>query len=295
MLKPGTFIFRAVRDMNAACTELSAEELVELQRAYQQLEHPSLAARLCNVIGTPVEQGLKLLPRGWYQRLHQATDAGIRSALDVALASMDKLPPGGAHDSLHRLLVMATGALGGLFGPLTLLAELPVTTTLMLRSIADIAHSEGEDLTSLDGRLACMEVFALGGRTREDKAADAGYYSLRATLGLHFSSALLHSPASVGNTANIPGGIDLIRAIASRFGVVVSDEVAAKMIPIAGAVSGALINLVFIDHFQDVARGHFVVRRLERKYGADFIRLQYEAIARQEAEGDREFSHLEGW
>ena len=281
--------------MSAAYTELSAEELAELQQAYERLEHPSLAARLCNVIGTPVEQGLRLLPKGWYQRLHQATEASIRSALDVALASVGRIAPNRAHDSLHKLLVMGTGALGGFLGPLTLLAELPVTTTLMLRSIADIAHSEGEDLTALEGRLACMEVFALGGRTREDKAADAGYYSLRLTLGLHFSNALLHTQVSAGNTANIPGGVDLIRAIASRFGVVVSDEVAAKMIPIAGAVSGALINLVFLDHFQDTARGHFVVRRLERKYGTDVIRDRYEQLARQEAEGDKEFSPLEGW
>ena len=67
------------------------------------------------------------------------------------------------------------------------------------------------------------------------------------------------------------------------------------MIPIAGAVSGALINLVFLDHFQDTARGHFVVRRLERKYGTDVIRDRYEQLARQEAEGDKEFSPLEGW
>jgi hypothetical protein len=31
-------------------------------------------------------------------------------------------------------------------------------------------------------------------------------------------------------------------------------------------------NLLFIDHFQDVARGHFIVRRLERAYGAETVR-----------------------
>jgi hypothetical protein len=37
--------------------------------------------------------------------------------------------------------------------------------------------------------------------------------------------------------------------------------------------------LVFINHFQDMARGHFAIRRLERKYGAEVIEREYQAIA----------------
>ena len=33
-----------------------------------------------------------------------------------------------------------------------------------------------------------------------------------------------------------------------------------------------------MDHFQDMARGHFVVRRLERKYGQEEVRRLYEEI-----------------
>ena len=72
--------------------------------------------------------------------------------------------------------------MGGFFGPLAVLAELPVTTTLMLRSIADIARSEGEDLADVQTRLACFQVFALGGRTRDDERAEIGYYGLRVSL-----------------------------------------------------------------------------------------------------------------
>ena len=43
---------------------------------------------------------------------------------------------------------MASGAAGGAFGLATLPLELPVSTVIMLRSIADIAISEGEDLSS---------------------------------------------------------------------------------------------------------------------------------------------------
>jgi hypothetical protein len=42
--------------------------------------------------------------------------------------------------------------------------------------------------------------------------------------------------------------------------------------------SGALVNLVFIQHFQDVARARFTVRRLERTYGADLVREAYQRL-----------------
>jgi hypothetical protein len=53
------------------------------------------------------------------------------------------------------------------------------------------------------------------------------------------------------------------------------------MIPILGAFGGASINLLFISHFQAVARGHFIVRRLERKYGGEFVKKEYEKMLRE--------------
>ena len=46
-----------------------------------------------------------------------------------------------------------------------------------------------------------------------------------------------------------------------------------------GALGGVTINVLFIDHFQDMARGHFIVRRLERTYDAETIRNAYREIA----------------
>ncbi len=273
---------------------LSAEELADLQWAYRHLEQPSLAARLSSVIGVPIEQALRLLPQTWYRHIEAAAERSIGIMLDLTIHRMAQVSPDAANDSLHRLLVMGTGAVGGFFGPLMLLAELPVTTALMLRSIADIAHSQGEDLTSDDARLACMQVFALGGRTREDRATDTGYYGLRITLSMHFSRRLLHiGKAPTGGP--VPAGVNLIRGIASRFGVVLSDKTAAQMVPCIGALSGSLLNLAFMRHFQDVARGHFIVRRLERVHGAETTRKAYENIGLREAEAARSYSPLEGW
>jgi hypothetical protein len=281
--------------MNTNVAPLSSEDLERLRWAYTQLEHPSFAARLSNVVGRPIERGLQLLPKTWYQRVHDAAFVSILGVLRVAIDSMrDEIPPGATQDQLHRVLAVAAGAAGGFLGPLTLLVELPFTTLLMLRSIADIARSEGEDLNEAEARLACVQVFALGGRTDRDRAADTGYYGLRLTLGLHFSYAPLHTGAA-RSPINMPGGIEFIRGVAARFGTTVSDSAAVKLIPIAGAVSGALLNLAFMQHYQDIARGHFVVRRLERQYGADTVRVAYEQVAGEEAHAAREFSPLEGW
>ena len=49
--------------------------------------------------------------------------------------------------------------------------------------------------------------------------------------------------------------------------------------PVIGALGGAAVNYAFIDHFQEIARAHFTVRRLERRYGKDTVRAAYERIS----------------
>ena len=68
-------------------------------------------------------------------------------------------------------------------------------------------------------------------------------------------------------------------AVASRFGVVMTQKVAAQALPVVGALGGAAVNYAFIEHFQEVARGHFTVRRLERVYGKNVVRAEYERLA----------------
>ncbi|MGA8056550.1 MAG: hypothetical protein WCA12_22260, partial [Burkholderiales bacterium] len=45
-------------------------------------------------------------------------------------------------------------------------------------------------------------------------------------------------------------------------------------------MTGALVNVAFMQHFDDVARGHFIVRRFERRYGSQAIRAAYMRVAR---------------
>jgi hypothetical protein len=41
--------------------------------------------------------------------------------------------------------------------------------------------------------------------------------------------------------------------------------------PILGAAGGAVVNAAFIQHFQDIARGHSTVRGLERRCGREAV------------------------
>ncbi len=55
----------------------------------------------------------------------------------------------------------------------------------------------------------------------------------------------------------------------------VTEEAAAKAVPIVGAAAGGTINYLFMDHFQEMARGHFIVKRLEQKYGTAAVERAY--------------------
>ncbi len=72
--------------------------------------------------------------------------------------------------------------------------------------------------------------------------------------------------------------VRLLAQIAARFNTVVGEKIMAQGVPIVGALGGATINVLFIEHFQDMARGHFIVRRLERKYGEVEVRRAYGEI-----------------
>jgi hypothetical protein len=250
-----------------------------LIRAYERLEYPSFAGRLSSVVGTPIEMAMKLLPRPWHLGIRRCAEDSIGRALDAAIANTGRKTGGRSDDRRHQMLGMASGAVGGFFGGPALLLELPVTTAIMLVAIVDIARSQGEDIGSLETRMACMEVFALGGRADVDDAAETGYYGLRLALELPIASAsrFLSRPGAAA-AGDVPVLVNLIRSLAERFGVVLSQKAAAGIVPVIGAAGGAFVNSVFIRHFQDMAHGHFTIRRLERQYNPDLVRSAYQRI-----------------
>jgi hypothetical protein len=160
--------------------------------------------------------------------------------------------------------------------------ELPISTTIILRSIAQIAREEGEDLTQPESALACVEVFALGGRAPSEAALEGSYFAIRTMLArtVSESARFILQRGLADETA--PVLVRFVVQVAARFGLVVSQKVAAQAIPVIGAFGGAAVNLAFIEHFQNIARGHFTVRRLERIHGADAVRFDYERLRNEQ-------------
>ena len=256
---------------------LAAEDLRALAEARALLERPSLAARLSSFIGSPLEKGLSRLPASWRERIGGLAHDALLKAMDAAAKTLQPAAQP-ASPRLHKLLGSMSGAGGGAFGVAGLTVEIPLSTVLIMRSILDIARAEGEDIASAQARLAALEVFALGGNAASDDAAEAGYYAVRAALATTVSEATRHFAQKGLSSESAPALARLITLVAARYKVQLTQKAAGMLVPGIGAVAGATINLMFMNHFQDVSRGHFVVRRLERRYGDDAVRTAWKAL-----------------
>lgn len=256
---------------------LSPADREVLERAVRTLEHPSLPARISALIGQQLSLAEKFIPEAVASAANSAANVALRAALRAAIKTLPK-SGGTPFARLHTALAAASGAAGGVFGLAALPVELPVSTTIILRSIAAIARSEGEDPNEPATALACLEVFALGGGTETGPTRNSGYLAVRAALAKSIQQAtrVVLQRGIADETA--PALVRFIGQIVSRFSVAVSQKAAAQAVPVIGAVTGAAINAAFAEHFQALARAHFQVRRLERSYGADLIRTEYEAI-----------------
>ncbi len=263
---------------------LGANELAELKDAYARLENPSLAIRMSSALGMPVEAVTREIGRRAPDALVEAVSNSTHKALEFVLQSSMKsigaAQGAQARPRLHTAAAMTTGAVAGFFGIEALLVELPLTTGIMFRSIADIARAEGESPDDPETIVNCMQVFAMGSSsTDKDDAAETTYYGVRVALSKAVTDALQYVAAHGAASTSAPALIRLIAVLASRFGIVVTQKAMAQAIPVIGAVGGGLVNTMFISHFQDMARGHFVIRRLERRHGSEVVLAAYQELA----------------
>lgn len=263
---------------------LSEADQAALAQAVDVLEHPSLPGRLSVLVGRQVNLAEQMLPENLLHAANKAAGTALRIALRGAVATLPKLPGAGV-PRLHTALAALSGAAGGAFGLATLPLELPVSTTIILRAIAEIARAAGEDPREPETMLACLEVFALGGGRDAGPASNSGYLAVRAMLSKSVQQAARVMLQRGLADESAPAVMRLILQIVSRFGVVVSQKLVAQAVPVVGAVAGAAINAAFTDHYQALAKAHFTVRRLERTYGADLIEREYRRIL---GESDRQ-------
>jgi hypothetical protein len=261
-----------------ATSDLAPAHRNALADAVDALEHPNFAARIADYAGAPVNRVLGMLPRAASAGLSKAVEVAMLRCLKTAILSLDDTERRRPAPWLSNMAAGVTGGVSGFVGLAALPVELPVTTTLMLRAIADIARHNGEDLAKLEARLACLQVFALGSRSSGVRS-DVGYFAARALLTKISGNAAAYLVERGALELSGPTMNSFISELVSRFSIVVSDRIAASAVPVIGAIGGATVNVIFMNHFQHIAKGHFTVRRLERRYGPELVRRRYAEIA----------------
>ena len=275
--------------------KMSPDDLISLMKAKREMENIGLVMKTMNRIGGSIETGLKRIPSKQQQWLQSKVNETLLLLVKSNLATMQK---GNAFkkpsSATYKALVTSTGALSGIFGSTTGLgtaiftSELIISTKFIMRSIMDIARSEGEDLYDPETQMACLQVFALGGDSKDDDGLETSYYTSRYVMDAAVKNATSYiAKNGIGGLNKLFAGssnplLKLISSIASRFTVQVSEKFVAQAVPIIGAAGGGSINFLFIHHFQKMARAHFTIRRLERKYGQEAVKQKYIEVSVKE-------------
>lgn len=263
--------------------QITDEDLATLRYAREKLENPSLAIRISSAVGMPLEAVTreigKKAPAALSDAVNKSTHKAIEYVLQKSLRSIKANDTVVASPNMHTAAAATTGAFAGFFGLEALVVELPLTTGIMFRSIADIARAEGESPQDPETVVNCMQIFAMGSRqSSKDDAAETSYYGVRFALSKAATDAMKFVLTQNAGSATAPALVRLISAIAQRFGLVVTQKAMAQTIPVIGAIGGGLVNTIFISHFQDMARGHFAIRRLERIYGVATVQTAYQDL-----------------
>lgn len=238
---------------DAACAEIKA-------LAARQYNATGVLMQVVSYLGGQVEDGLKLLPDSTRKRLDAAATRGLRASYDAAGRSKGGMGKFIATDRAHKALASVSGALGGLGGLPTALAELPLATTVIFRAVQGVAAHHGEDPLAHETRAQCLQVFGKGGPGKGDDGVDTSFIGAR--IGL--------SGAAINK---------LISKVAPQFAAVLGQKLAAQTVPILGAAAGAGTNYTFMAYYTEIAHVHFGLRRLARIHGTDAVADAFTAEA----------------
>lgn len=221
--------------------------------ARRQKRANGVLMKAINFVGGQVEDTLAILPKGAKAQIDQAARDALKKSYDLASKSREgRLANVAGSDRMHKVLATMSGALGGLGGLPTALAELPVATTMIFRAVQNVSEHYGEDPLAEETRLQCLAVFSAGGDGPEDDGVDTAFIGAR--LGL--TGAAVNS---------------LISKVAPKFATVLSQKLASQAVPVLGAAAGAGTNYAFTDYYVEMAHVHFGLRKMARTYGEDTV------------------------
>lgn len=221
-----------------------------------------IGMQVVGLLGAHAEGLLDKLPKPVRSGLDGATLKALELSLSAANATRGSVPDTGTW--LTRLVTVSTGAAGGFGGVTTALAELPITTTVILRDIQGIAAEYGFEPTDPDTRADCVQVFAAAGPLAADDGVDLSFLTLRAGVS--------------GTTIKA-----LLSRVAPKLAATLGKKLALQTVPVLGAVTGAAINYAFTAYYQDIAHVQFGLRKLAEDAGLDRAALvaEFEQVVRR--------------
>jgi hypothetical protein len=259
--------------------DLAEEDRADLREAIDRLRRSRgvvvrAADLLAGLLGPAAALGLRQLriPSALIGKVQKLSEAALRRAFGVAVLGVTGGPGSRAFlrfsDRTGKLVAATSGAVSGLAGLLGFLPDVTLNTLLIMRRIASIAVEEGEDLSREEARAACLEVFAFDQPSStsgilgkaEETDPELRYWTARLVLQ--------------GRPLMI-----LVSEIAASYGIRISQKLSLQAAPVVGAAGAAIVNSVFLDHYQSLARAHFTIRRLERRYGTERVRAAWSELA----------------
>lgn len=278
--------------MNIVPISISPEDKDALVVAKSSMHNLSWVIRNVNKVGSTVETGVKFVPEKILLKVQKITESVLLKIVQANLLTIQK------HKTFkkpskytYKGIVTGTGAISGFFGASTgfgtaiFASEVTLTTKFLMRTIMDIARSEGEDIYTLEGQMACLQVFALGGGSKNDDDLEASYYTTRLALNSAINnvsaSGVKITLDSLAKGAGVMGSNaigNFLSKISTRLSLLISEKFLAQAVPVIGAIGGGGLNYVFVNHFQKMATAHFTIRRLERKYGEAEIKTIFQSI-----------------
>lgn len=197
--------------------------------------------QVLNLVGDSAEGLLKRLPRDIRNRLDRTTEAALNTAMKAANGSRRVVKD--QPDWLNLAVTTAMGVAGGFGGLPSAMAELPVTTTVLLRAIQGVAREHGFDPDSDSVQFDCIRVFAAAGPLEDDDGTDLSFFTSRVAI--------------TGTTVQT-----LVAKVAPRLATVLGQKLAAQTVPVLGAVAGAATNYAYTSYYQEMAHVHFRLRKI---------------------------------
>ena len=236
---------------------LPPDVLVEISALALRLKRANgPVMRVMNALGGKVEARLAGLPAP----VKRLIETGTAEILEGAYWAAGKV---GSHPSMpetgdwgHRVAAATGGALGGFGGIGSAMVELPATVAVFFGAMQKVAGEYGFDPGAEETRMICLEIFGAGGPLAGDDGVDTSFLGTR----LAVNGATLQA---------------MIQQVAPALAIVLGRKLASQSVPVLGSAAGAGINLAFLSYYRDMAHVRFGLKRLEDRFGAETVEVEF--------------------